>query len=67
MGTNVCQLIDTFWKQALLVCCAEGSFGRAFKAWHGDTQGNPLSPRLFNILVDEVIQEWLQDLFGEEN
>ncbi len=35
-------------------------------ATRGTTQGAPFSPRLFNILVDAIVQEWLRRVMGEE-
>ena len=32
----------------------------------GVTQGRPLSSRIFNLLVDAVIREWLQSQLGAE-
>ncbi len=41
----------------MLMCRADGNFGRPFKAKWGVTQGGPLSPKMFNILVDVVVRE----------
>ena len=49
-----------------MACRAEGNFGRPFKAGRGVTQGGPLSPKLFNILVDAIVREWLRQLFGDD-
>jgi hypothetical protein len=45
-----------------MVCRAAGNYGTAFKAGRGVTQGGPLSAKLFNILVNAVVQEWIQQL-----
>ena len=43
-----------------------------FKAGCGVTQGGPLSAKLFNVMADAVVREWMQllreeiDLEGEE-
>jgi hypothetical protein len=43
-----------------------------FKMGHGVTQGGPLLAKLFNVMVDAVVREWLQilreesELEGEE-
>ena len=34
-------------------------FGLPLKEYHGMTQGNPLSPTLFNMAVDTVICHWV--------
>ena len=49
-----------------MVFRAGGSYGRKFKAGRGITQGGPLSPRLFNLMVDAVVREWLRQVLGEE-
>ena len=46
-----------------MVCRAAGNYGMAFKAGRGVTQGGPLSARLFNIMVDAVVREWIQQLW----
>jgi hypothetical protein len=56
---------DTFnpWlRDTIMVCRAAGNYGTAFKAGRGVTQGGPLSARLFNIMVDAVVREWIQQL-----
>ena len=40
------------------MCRASGNYGSPFKAGHGNTQGDLLSAKLFNILVDAVVREW---------
>ena len=49
------------------VCRASGNYGAPFKAGRGVTQGGPLSAKLFNILVDAVVREWLRLLKEEED
>jgi hypothetical protein len=45
-----------------MVCRAAGNYGTAFKAGRGVTQGGPLSAKLFNILVNAVVHEWVWQL-----
>jgi hypothetical protein len=45
-----------------MVCRAAGNYDTAFKAGRGVTQGEPLSAKLFNIMVDAVVWEWIQQL-----
>jgi hypothetical protein len=61
-GPRMIRLICGFWHDAIMVCRAAGNYGTAFKAGRGVTQGGPLSARLFNIMVDAVIREWIQQL-----
>ena len=53
-------LIGDFWNRAKYVCQAKGHYGSIFRAGRGITQGGPLSARLFNILVDAVVREWMR-------
>ena len=64
-GTNMRWLIHHFWDKAMNVCRASGNYGAPFKADRGVTQGGPLSVKLFNVIVDAVVREWLQ-LLREE-
>ena len=45
---------------------AGGSYGRRFRAGRGVTQGGPLSPCLFNLIVDAVVREWLRQVLGDD-
>jgi hypothetical protein len=45
-----------------LVCRAAGNYGTAFRAGCRVTQGGPLSAKLFNILVNAVVHEWVWQL-----
>ena len=38
---------------------ADGYFRRPFKGYQCVTQGNPLSPTIFNVVVDAVIRHWV--------
>jgi len=62
---NMCRLIRHFWDKATKVCRALGNYGTPFKAGRGVTQGGPLSAKLFNVLVDAVVREWLRLLRDE--
>ena len=41
---------------------AGGYYGAAFKGERGVTQGDPLSPTIFNVVVDAVVRYWLEGL-----
>ena len=51
------RLIARFWRDAELVCRASGYYGRRFRARRGVTQGGPLSPTIFNLMVDAIVRE----------
>jgi hypothetical protein len=62
-GPWMIQLIHGFWHDAIMVCRAAGNYGMAFKAGRGvTTQGGLLSAKLFNIMVDAIVREWIQQL-----
>ena len=41
-------------------------FREPFAARRGATQGGPVSPTIFNIMVDAVVREWLRQTLGNE-
>ncbi len=61
-GPRMIPLICGYWRDAIMVCRAAGNYGTAFKAGRSITQGSPLSAKLFNILVDAVVWEWMRQL-----
>ena len=66
VGPNILRLIERFWELAILVCRASGYYGEPFKAYRGVTQGGPFSPRMFNVMVDAVVREWMRQMLGPE-
>ena len=61
-GPRMIRLIRGYWRDAIMVCQAAGYYGAPFKASRGITQGSPLSAKLFNILVDAIVWEWMRQL-----
>ena len=45
-----------------MVCRASGYYGRRFRARRGVVQGGPLSPTIFNLIVDAIVREWARVL-----
>ena len=66
VGPKMLRLIQFFWDNAVLACRAGGFYGEPFQANRGVTQGGPFSPRLFNIMVDAIVREWLRQVLGAE-
>jgi hypothetical protein len=60
VGPKMFCLICNFWDSTTNVCRAKGNYGRPFKAGHGVTQGRPLSAKLFNIVINAVVREWMR-------
>jgi hypothetical protein len=57
VGPKMLRLIRNFWDSATNVCRAKGNYGQPFKAGRSVSQGEPLLAKLFNIVVDAVVQE----------
>ena len=45
-----------------MVARAGGYYGTAFKGKRGVTQGDPLSPTIFNVVVDAAVRHWVTDV-----
>ena len=56
-GPKAQRPIKPFWDKGVLVCKAAGCFELFFKAGRGITQGGPVSPTIYNLMVDAVIRE----------
>ena len=48
-----------------MVSRAGGYYSTEFKGGRGVTQGNPLSPTIFNVVVDAVVRHWVNGLVDE--
>ena len=42
-----------------MVARAGGYYGKGFKGGRGVTQGNPLSPTIFNVVLGAVVRHWV--------
>jgi hypothetical protein len=60
VGPQILCLIRNLWDSATNVCQGKGNYGRPFKASRGVTQGGPLLAKLFDIVVNAVVREWMQ-------
>ncbi len=65
IGPSMRQLIRHFWDKTANLCRASGNYGMPFKTGRGVTQGGPLSAKLYNVMVNAVVREWLQILRDE--
>ena len=52
-------LLRQYWDHLAMVSRASGYYGIPFKGFRGVTQGDPLSPKLFNVVVDTVIRHFM--------
>ena len=59
MGPRSCRLLRTYWGKMTMVAGAGGYYGGAFKGAQGVTQGDPLSPTIFYVVVEVVVRHWV--------
>ena len=59
------RLIQTYWRRLTMVARAGGYHGMAFQGERGVTQGDPLSPTIFNVVVDAVVRHWVTGVIAE--
>ena len=59
MGQRVRRLLRAYWSKSTMVARAGGYYGTGFKGERGVTQGDPLSPTIFNVVVDAVVRHWV--------
>ena len=55
VGPRAYWLLRTYLQRSSMVARAEGYYGEAFKGARGVTQVDPLSPTIFNVVVDAVV------------
>ena len=59
-------ILRRYWDCLYMVAWAGSYFGDPFKGQRGVTQGNPLPPMIFNMVVDAVLQNWVSMVAEEE-
>ena len=59
VGHRTVRLLRTYWDQLIMVAKAYGYFRRPFKGYQVVTQGDPLSPKIFNVVLDADIHHWV--------
>ena len=55
VGPRARRLLRTYWGNSMMVARSGGYNGTGFKGVRGVTQGDPLSPTIFNVVVDAVV------------
>jgi hypothetical protein len=59
LGRNALRLLETYWAGQRVVAKQSGYYGEPFEATRGVTQGDIISPTIFNIVSDAVVRYWL--------
>ena len=48
-----------------MVARSGGYYGTAFKGDRGEIQGDPISPTIFNVVVDAVVRHWVTGVIAD--
>ena len=59
VGPRARRLLREYWGKSTMVARAGGYYRTGFKGAIGVTQGDPLSPTIFNVVVDAVVRHWV--------
>ena len=59
VGPQARQILQTYWRRLTMVARVGGYYGTAFQGARGVTQVDPLSPTIFNVVVDVVVRNWV--------
>ena len=62
LGYKIQRLLQHYWDGQRLVPKSGKYYGRPFRTGRGVTQGGPVSPAIFNIVVDSVVRTALQEV-----
>jgi hypothetical protein len=62
VGERLIRLLTNFWNSLTIVAKQQGYHGRPFRSERGTTQGDIISPTIFNIIVDAVVRAWYHTL-----
>ena len=59
------RMLKFYWEGTTMVERAGSYYGKGFKGERGVTQGDLLSPNIFNMVVDAVVRHWLTIVLQE--
>ena len=65
VGPRARELLRNYWHRLTMVARAGGYYGTAFRGERGVTQGDPLPPTIFNVVVDAVVRHWVTGFLAE--
>ena len=52
-------MIRDYWDRTTIEARSGSYYGKGFKGGSGVTQGDPLSPTIYYVVVDVVVRHWL--------
>jgi hypothetical protein len=58
VGPRVRQLLQHFWNNLVVVARQQGFYSQPIMSERGTTQGDIVSPTIFNIVVDAIVRAW---------
>ena len=56
VGTRILRILQTYWARLQMLAKSGGHYRLVFQIHHGVTQGDLLSPTMFNVIFYTVIQ-----------
>ena len=59
VGPRMLRILQTYWDRLHMAAETGGHYSPIFQRHRVVTQGNPLLPTIFNVVVDAVIKKWL--------
>ena len=59
------RILQNYWRRLKMVTRAGGYYGTALQGARGVTQGDPLSPIIFNVVVDAVVRHWVMVVIAD--
>ena len=62
VGEKVLRILNNFWDTHTIIPRQRGFYGTPFPAERGVTQGDIISPTIFNIVIDCVLHHWYQSM-----
>ena len=60
VGPQACRILRTSWDRLQIVVKVGGYYRTALQVFRGVTQGELLSPNIFNVVVDAVVRHWVE-------
>ena len=58
VGPRALRILRRYWENLKMVVQAVGYYGATFRGERGFTQGKPLSPTIFKVVVDALVCPW---------